>query len=125
MAPVRPPQNWGGPAIAAAYAVDEVKDIRDKARAIEMYARQAQNTEAERQAGEIRLRAERRCGQLLAERIMALPRGSNQHQDVSHDPTHPHTMTLTEMGISRDQSIRSTRNSNLRNSMATSSQHGN
>jgi hypothetical protein len=37
-------------AIAAALAVDEVKDIRDKARAVEMYAHLAQNTEAERQA---------------------------------------------------------------------------
>ena len=34
--------------------MDEVKDIRDKARAIEMYT-QVQNTEAERQACEIRL----------------------------------------------------------------------
>jgi hypothetical protein len=33
--------------------------------AIETYARQAKNTEAERQACEIRLRAEQRCGQLL------------------------------------------------------------
>src|SRR5690348_9102530 len=54
-------------AIADAYEADEVKQIRDKPRAIEMYARQARNVEAERRACEIRLRAERRCGQLLRE----------------------------------------------------------
>jgi hypothetical protein len=46
-------------AITAAYEIDEVKDIRDKARAYEIYYRQAQNREAERQASDIRLRAER------------------------------------------------------------------
>ena len=50
-------------AIDAAYEVDEVKDIRDKALAIEVYTRQAQNIEAERKAVQIRLRAERKaCG---------------------------------------------------------------
>jgi hypothetical protein len=56
-------------AIAEAHAVDEVKDIRDKAMALEHYARQARNTEAERQAIQIRLRAEQRCGELLGEQI--------------------------------------------------------
>jgi hypothetical protein len=89
-------------AIAAAYAVDEVKDIRDKAVAIEVYAKQAHNIEAERQACEIRLRAERKCGELLREREKAKPRGSNQHEDVSRDPTHPRP--LSDLGITRDQS---------------------
>ena len=52
-------------AIDAAYKVDEVKDIRDKAIAWEVYARQAKNVEAERRACEIRLRAERKAGVLL------------------------------------------------------------
>ena len=53
-------------AIEAAYMVDEVKDIRDQAIALEVYARQAHNTEAERKACEIRLRAERKAGALSA-----------------------------------------------------------
>lgn len=53
-------------AIDAAYEVDEVKGIHDQAVALEVYARQAKNTEAERRACEIRLRAERKAGQLSA-----------------------------------------------------------
>ena len=54
-------------AINECYKVDEVKDLRDKAIALEEYARQACNTEAERKAAEIRIRAERKAGQLLKE----------------------------------------------------------
>src|SRR4051812_4094379 len=52
-------------AIAAAYDVDEVKQIRDQALALQMYAQQARNLQAERQAWVIRIRAERRLGELL------------------------------------------------------------
>lgn len=52
-------------AIADCIAVDEAKDIRDKALALEAYYRQARNLDAERQAANVRLRAERRVGELL------------------------------------------------------------
>jgi len=54
-------------AIDRCYQVDEVKDLRDKAIAFETYAKQAKNVDAERKAIEVRIRAERRAGQLLAE----------------------------------------------------------
>jgi hypothetical protein len=93
-------------AIAAAYEVDEVKDIRDKARAIEVYARQARNIEAERRACEIRLRAERRCGQLLDKMQKAkgaTEPGTNRGATRSHDDT---ASTLADLGISKTQSSR-------------------
>lgn len=51
--------------LAEAHSVDEVKDFRDKAMAMEAYARQALNLEAERQAVDIRIRAEREAGKLM------------------------------------------------------------
>jgi len=60
-------------AIAECHAIDEVKDIRDKAMALELYAKQARNTDAERKASEIRLRAERRTGELLKDLARATP----------------------------------------------------
>jgi hypothetical protein len=92
-------------AIEAAHKVDEVKDIRDKAVALEHYARQAQNTDAERRACEIRLRAERKAGQLLAKMPKANGRLAGRNADGSarrsSDAT---TETLADLGISRDQS---------------------
>lgn len=91
-------------AIAEAYEVDEVKDLRDRALAIEMYARQAGNTEAERQACEIRLRAERRWGQLYKDSEKA--KGSPGNQHTGPVARHDGSKTLTDMGVSRDQSSR-------------------
>jgi len=52
-------------AIALCQKTDEVKNIRDKAVALEHYARQACNVDAERAAINVRVRAERRAGELL------------------------------------------------------------
>lgn len=88
-------------AIAAAYEVDEVKDIRDKAMALERYARQAKNFEAERQACEIRLRAERKVGQIL--HAMEKHKGGRPSETPS---TTKGVSTLADLGISEGQSHR-------------------
>lgn len=51
-------------AIDAAYAVDEVKAIHDKAAMLQAAARVAKNVEAEMRAYEIRMRAARKAGKL-------------------------------------------------------------
>jgi N6-adenosine-specific RNA methylase IME4 len=86
-------------ALAAAGCVDEVKQIRDKAVALQTYAKQAKDTELIRHATAIRMRAERRCGELLkqmAERDER-PRGRKKES---------HVATLSDLGISRTQSSR-------------------
>ncbi len=73
-----------------------------------MYSRQAKNTDAERRASEIRLRAERRAGQLLKEMARAdapNPSGKNQHEVASNDVTQPdksaYATALESSGLSR------------------------
>ena len=93
-------------ALAECHRVDEVKDIRDKAEAMAAYARQAKDSELIQYATEIKVRAERRCGELLTKadkNTGARGVGSNQHQVRSHDSTAP---TLASMGLSRDESSR-------------------
>lgn len=87
--------------------VDEVKKIRHKARAIEVYAAQARNHEAEDTARKIRLRAERRCGELLRESpknpgAKGNPKGRGGKIVRSNDKTAQ--PTLGELGISKQQS---------------------
>lgn len=52
-------------ALAEAVAVDEVVEIRSKAEAMRVYARQASDKGLEIQAAQIRFRAERRLGELI------------------------------------------------------------
>lgn len=97
-------------AIVEARAVDEVKDIRDKAKALEVYTAQARNYHAERQVAEIRVRAERRCGELLKEMKKrgerAVPPNSlrkGTKAPSSDAPTTGKPSTLDDLGITRDQ----------------------
>lgn len=93
-------------AIEAARQVDEVKDIRDKALAIQMYAKQAKNLDAERHAAEIRVRAERKCGELLAEMPKAKGAAGNpggQGAKIVQSPNVT-TQTLADLGITKRQS---------------------
>lgn len=87
-------------AIEAAHAVDEVKDIRDKAKAWEEYSRQAKNVDAERRACDIRLRAERKAGQILRNMEKAKGGKPNRRGDRSGNKT------LKQLGVSKDQSKR-------------------
>jgi hypothetical protein len=52
-------------AIQAARSTDECKDIADRAEAARSYAKMAKNRELEIDAAEIRIRAERRLGEIL------------------------------------------------------------
>jgi N6-adenosine-specific RNA methylase IME4 len=75
-------------ALAAARSVDEVKEIRDKVEAMRCYAIMANDTVLEADAAELRVRAERRLGQLLIEekaagRLASGTRGQLSGRDAS------------------------------------------
>ena len=89
-------------ALAECQRVDEVKDIRDKAEAMAAYARQAKDTELVQWATEIKVRAERKAGELLSQ---AAESGDRAPQGrVS--PAEPKPTTLGDLGISSNQSSR-------------------
>ncbi len=86
-------------AIEDAHSVDEVKDLRDKADALRLYAIQAKNKALEFKASEIRIRAERRAGELLQE--MPKHAGGNPNLSSTKDRLE---ITLRDLGINRNQS---------------------
>jgi hypothetical protein len=87
-------------AIDAAFEVDEVTPIRDKALALEFAARIAKNIDAEQKACEIRLRAERKAGELLAQ----MEKANGKRIDLVERGDQVSRPTLRDLGITKDQS---------------------
>jgi hypothetical protein len=91
-------------ALAAAVATDEVKLIRDKADAMRAAARVAKNKQLETDAAEIRIRAERRLGELIAQQKATdgLAKGGRPYQKSTGGNDPPVTPTLSQAGIDKD-----------------------
>lgn len=88
--------------IAQYEAVDEVKEYRDKAAAIQAYAKQANDYELERKAAHARVRAERRAGELLKDSEKA--KGNQHVNSAKSNDTTEQVPTLSQIGITKDQS---------------------
>jgi N6-adenosine-specific RNA methylase IME4 len=94
-------------AIIEAKTIDEVKSIKDQSEAMRAYAKQiGESLEVQNNIAEIKLRAERRIGQMLKE----MPKnegskgtGSNQYEVRLHDATTP---KLSDLGIEKHESSR-------------------
>lgn len=86
-------------AISECHGVDEIKGLRDQAAALQHYARMAGNHDAERQCAEIRLRAERRAGELL----LQMDKAKGGRPSKTGSVVEP-VSTLEALGVTRKQS---------------------
>jgi N6-adenosine-specific RNA methylase IME4 len=96
-------------ALAEARTVDEAKEIHDKAEAMRVYARQAQNLDLEIQASEIRVRAERRLGEMLIVEKQAGHITRGQPKKKRSDEEQYQRVKLDDIGIDRKLSSRAQR----------------
>lgn len=92
--------NRARDALARASQLDEVTEIRDKAEALRVYTKQAgEGLQMQNWCAEIKIRAERRAGQLLRE----IDKHKGGNPNLSHDMTGC-PPTLGELGLNRNQS---------------------
>jgi DNA modification methylase len=89
-----------------AASIDEVKQIRDKAEAMRIYARQVRcSLEMQNMCAEIKLRAERRLGEMLREANTSARREANLLRGRTMQ-LRDDAPSLTDLGISKSQSSR-------------------
>jgi len=91
-------------ALAQAMSVDEVKDIRNKAEALRAIARQANDRTLEIDAAELRIKAERRLGQMLGDqkRTVGLASGGGDKRSDQRVKQRPGDLpSLAEVGIDK------------------------
>lgn len=89
-------------ALAEARSIDDVKAIRDQAEALRLYAKQAgESLEMQNDIAEIKLRAERRAGEILRE----MGRGQGKRDETYHRGRFA-PLKLADLGLSYNQSSR-------------------
>lgn len=92
-------------ALAECQRVDEVKDIRDKAEAMAAYARQAKDSELIQFATEIKVRAERKCGEFTS--VMETAQGARVDLQTSlHRVTKSKEDQLAAIGLTKHEAFR-------------------
>jgi len=101
--------NTARQAIIEAKSVDEVKNIKDRAEAMRAYAKQVgESLEVQNNICEIKLRAERKMGEMLKEMPKAMGNeygGRNKIDSNRMLPSNP-TPTLKDIGIEKYESSR-------------------
>lgn len=107
-------------ALAEVKTIGAAKDIRDKADAIRVFARQAENRQLEIDAAEIRIRAERKLGELIDAQKDAT--GLNRGRagagrpalgGAQEEPPKDDRPTLAELGVDKKLSSRAQRLAHL------------
>ena len=89
-------------ALAAVHSYDEVKDIMDQAERAAVYARQANDSDLIKYATEIRVRAQRRAGEMLA--VTEKSEGGRPSKTGTKEEPVCSAPTLEEIGVTKKQS---------------------